>query len=126
MADEAAEELIEALTHEDFSALATQVQQMSPTKALGTEAAADLMLNQLPALNEVLGIPRASRKGFGSDEEEGEIDRFPCAHRARTHILAALAECYADCLEQSGPIGEHHDRDHHHGRLRRRDHRGAG
>ena len=37
-----------------------------------------------------------------TDEEEAEIDRFPCAHNAAGYVLAALAECYADCLEQSG------------------------
>jgi hypothetical protein len=50
-------------------------------KALDAEVAADLMLSQLPVLNEVLGIPRASRKGFGSDQEEAEIDHFPSRTR---------------------------------------------
>jgi hypothetical protein len=103
-ADEAAYDLQEALAEEDFSALVTQVQQMSPTKALDTEVAAALMLNQLPVLNEVLGIPKASRKEFGSDEEEAEIGRFPCAHNAAGYVLAALAECYRERLEKSGSM----------------------
>jgi hypothetical protein len=102
VADEAAADLAEALGCEDFSTLCRQVQQMSPTKALDAEVAADLMLIQLPVLREVLGMPRASREGFGSDEEEAEIDRFPCAHNAAGYVLAAFSHAYTECLDSAG------------------------
>ncbi len=103
MADEAAADLQEALGDEDFSVICRQVREATGlTKTLDTEVAAELMLVRMPALNEVLGIPKASREKFGSDEEEAEIDRFSCAHSARRHVLAALAHCYQDCMESSG------------------------
>lgn len=106
MADEAADELMEALTHEDFSVLCRQVRERGLTDPY---EAAGAMLDLMPALNEMLVLPHVP-------------DRNPCGHHPRTHVMAALAECYKDCLaeKQEGLEGPNS-----HGRTRAPDHQPA-
>jgi len=106
MADEAADELMEALTHEDFSVLCRQVRERGLTDPY---EAAGAMLDLMPALNEMLVLPHVP-------------DRNPCGHHPRTHVMAALAECYKDCLpeKQEGLGGPNS-----HGRTHAPDHQPA-
>lgn len=77
-ADEAAGELMQALTEEDFSVLCRQVRETTGLTDLSE--AAQAMLAQM-GLSEMLPPPSSV-----------------CGHNARRHILAAMAEHYAECL----------------------------
>ncbi len=102
-AADAADELMAALEAEDFSALCRHVR--NATGLTDSADAALAMLAALPALEEMLpGIPVDAPEGMFIPADLAVIpaDRIPCLHNARTHVLAALAEHYSECMEQSG------------------------
>ena len=85
LADEAADDLTEALTHEDFSALCRQTEQA--TGLTTADDAALAMLAEIPGLDAMLPSAGLLPPLFGYD--------------VRKHILAALAEHYRERLEES-------------------------
>jgi hypothetical protein len=91
MADEAADELMEALGQEDFSVLCRQVR--NATGLTDAADAAPAMLAEMPVLAEMMyGIPVIPNTELPLPDT--------CEHHARTHVLAALAEHYRECLAE--------------------------
>jgi hypothetical protein len=83
MADEAADELMAALAQEDFTPLCRKVREQ--TGLTDAAEAGTAMLALMPALAEMLPT----------------LPNDTCAHNSIAHVLAALAEHYRECLEQS-------------------------
>jgi hypothetical protein len=85
-ADEAADDLQEALAEEDFSVICRAVRETETGLTDATVAAA-IMLNRMPVLEEMLS---SSKRG---------------GRNPRALVLAALRNCYQECAEQSGAGG---------------------
>jgi hypothetical protein len=93
-ADEVADELMEALAQEDFTPLCRRVREQ--TGLTDAAEAAYAMLAQIPALAEMMyGIPV-----IPNTVSHPLPLPDTCEHRARTHVLTALAYHYEECLEQ--------------------------
>jgi hypothetical protein len=107
MADEAATDLQEALAQEDFDVICRQVREDTEgVEGVGltdADEAAMHMLVRMPALAEIVyGIPITLDMVLTPQVRGPLALPDTCEHRVRTHVLAALAKCYQDCMAESG------------------------